>query len=220
MKNKRFLVMGLGEFGSALAPELAALGAVVLAVDIAGKKVEAIRDRVAAAAVADIRDRAALQELVTTTFDVAIVAIGGSLESSILATLHLKSLAVREIYVEANTEERAEVLRRVGADHVISPERDLGKRLAQRLANPNMLDFLPIQEGYGVLRVQAPRWTHEKSLLELELRKTMKLTVIAIRTAAGKDLVAPGANQVIHEGDELAVVGRDAELIRFKDRVE
>ena len=153
-------------------------------------------------------------------FDVAIIAIGGSLESSILATLHLKSLAVREVYAEANTEERAEVLRRVGADKVISPERDLGKRLAQQLANPNMLDFLTIQEGYGVLRVQAPRWTHEKSLLELELRKTMKLTVIAIRTAAGKDIVAPGANQVIHEGDELAVVGRDADLIRFKDRVE
>ena len=220
MKNKRFIVLGLGEFGSALAPELARLGAEVLAVDIASRKVEAVRDQVAAVAVADIRDKAALQELITATFDVAIIAIGGSLESSILATLHLKSMAVREVYVEANSEERAEVMRRVGADKIISPERDLGKRLAQRLANPNMLDFLPIQEGYGILRVASPQWTHEKSLLELELRKTMRLTVIAIHTADGKDLVAPGANQMVHKGDELAVVGRDADLVRFKDRVE
>jgi len=81
MKNKRFIVMGLGEFGRALAPELARLGGEVLAVDISPRKVESVRDQVTMAVVADIRDRAALQELITSTFDVAILAIGGSLEA-------------------------------------------------------------------------------------------------------------------------------------------
>jgi trk system potassium uptake protein TrkA len=220
MKNKRFIVMGLGEFGRALAPELARLGGEVLAVDISPKKVESVRDQVTMAVVADIRDRAALQELITSTFDVAILAIGGSLEASIMATLHLKELAVREIYVEANNPDRAEVLRRVGADHVISPEQDLGMRLARRLSNPNLIDFLPITEGYGVIKVEAPYWTHEKSLIDLELRKRMNLTVIALHTGDGKDVVAPGANTVVHKGDQLTLVGRDSDLVRFKDRDE
>jgi len=218
MKNKRFIVMGLGEFGRALAPELARLGGEVLAVDISPRKVESVRDQVTMAVVADIRDRAALQELITSTFDVAILAIGGSLEASIMATLHLKELAVREIYVEANSPDRAEVLRRVGADHVISPEQDLGMRLARRLSNPNLIDFLPITEGYGVIKVEAPYWTHEKSLIDLELRKKMNLTVIALHSADGKDVVAPGANTVVHKGDHLTLVGRDSDLVRFRDR--
>ena len=217
MKHKRFIVIGLGQFGSALAPELARLGGEVLAVDIAPKRVEAIRDEVAMAAVADVRDKNGLKELITATFDYAIIAIGGSLEASILATLHLKELAVREIYAEANSEERAEVLRRVGASAVISPERDMGKRLAHRLANPNMLDFLSLAEGYGVLRVDAPSWTHGKSLQELELRKKMKLTVIAIRTAGDKDVIGPGAHQVVQKGDEIVLVGADTDLVKFKD---
>jgi trk system potassium uptake protein TrkA len=218
MKKRRFAVLGLGLFGQTLATELARLGCEVLAVDVSARKVDAVRDAVAMAAVADIRDRAALQELLTSKFDVAVIAIGGALEASIMATLHLRELGVEEVWAEGTSPDRAEVLTRVGATKVLSPERDLGRREAQRLANPNLLEFLPVTSGYGVVQVAAPAWTHGKTLAELDLRREMSLAVIAIRTPDGVDILVPDGAAALREGDILTVVGRDADIARFHAR--
>jgi trk system potassium uptake protein TrkA len=218
MKKRRFAVFGLGLFGRTLATEMSRLGCEVLAVDVSARKVDAMRDDVMKAAVADIRDRAALEELLTSKFDAAVIAIGGALEASIMATLHLRELGVEEVWAEATTADRAEVLQRVGATKILSPERDLGRREAQRLANPNLLEFLPVTSGYGVVQVEAPAWTHEKTLIELGLRREMSLTVIAIRTGEGVDVLVPDGAAAIREGDVLTVVGRDADIARFRER--
>lgn len=214
MSRKRFAVLGLGEFGRALATELAEMGCEVLAVDSDPRLVEDMRDRVAAAAVADIRDKEALAELFSSPFDVAVIAIGNALEASILATLHLKDLPVKEVWAEAGTEERAEVLRRVGAARVFSPEAEMGRRVATHLANPNMLDYMPLEEGYSIIEAAAPAWTHGRTLADLALRTKAGVSVIAVRSA-GKLEVVPGGGTTIRSGDRMVLVGRDEDLERF-----
>ncbi len=220
MTKRRFAILGLGQFGSALAEELARLGCEVMAVDIDAARVDSIRDHVAGAATADISDREALEEIFSRPFDVAVIAIGGALEAASMATLHMRDLGVEEIWAEASTEDRAEVLRRVGATRILSPERDMGKKLAQRLANPDLLEYLPLTAGYSVVEVAAPNWTHGKTLAELDVRRKHSLAVIAIQSGSETMSIVPGGDTTVAEGDVLTVVGRDEDLRDFAERRE
>jgi trk system potassium uptake protein TrkA len=218
MKKSRVAVLGLGQFGRALARALTRDGCEVLAVDSDARQVERVRDDVAYAAMADVRDQAALRELFASPFDVVIIAIGGSLEASILATFHLLELGVKEVWAEANSDEWAEVLTRVGAKRIVSPEREMGRRLARQIANPNLLEFLPLTEGHGVQEVEAPPWTHGKTLADLNLRAAMNLAVIAIRSPSGKVIVIPGGAARVEPRATLTLVGSDTDLTRFRER--
>lgn len=218
MTRKRFAILGLGKFGTALATELSRFGYEVLAVDQDPRLVDAVRDEVAVAAVADIRDRHALAELFTAPFDAAVVAIGTNLEAAILATLFLKEAGVPVIVAEAATRDRAEVLQRVGATQVVSPELEFGKRLAKRLSDPNLIEFIPLVKGYLAIEVEAPPWTVGKTLAELNLHRTMNLAVLAITHRDGEIALVPGGAAKLGEGDKLALVGRAADLERFRER--
>ena len=214
--SRRIAVLGLGQFGKALATELAERGCEVLAVDSVAKEVEAIRDQVSVAAIADIRDKKALEELFTSRFDVVVVAMGDALEATVMATLHLKELGVDEVWAEANEPDRAEALKKVGATHVMAPERDMAKRIAQQLAYPNLIEFLPLTKGYGVVEIEAPAWTHGKTLAELDLRNSMRVAAIAIRSAEGVIDIVPGGAAQLGPGDLLTLVGRDGDLAKFR----
>ena len=218
MSAKRCIVLGLGEFGRTIAVELCKAGVEVLAVDRTERRVNAIRDDVTVAAVADVRDGEALKELLSTRFDLAIIAIGGSLESSILAAMHLKAAGVEEVWAEAGDSAREEVLRRIGVDRIFSPERDLARRLAQRIARQDLAEFIPIADGHGVVEMPAPGWMIGKTLLQLDLRKKMHVAVISVRSAAGTVTVVPRAGHEIKEGDKLVLVGSDEDLLHVRER--
>jgi len=217
MSKRRYAVLGLGQLGRNMARELTRLGCEVLAVDRNAKAVDSIRDEVASAAVADIRDKEALRELFSSHFDGAVVAIGGSLEAAIMATLYLREMGIAEIWAEANADDRADVLQRVGATRIIAPERDMGRRLAQQLVNPNLVDFLPLTAGHGVVELEAPAWTHEKTLAELDLRKNMSLAVVAVHRSGGP-VIIPGGQTKLTAGDRIVLVGKDSDLTRFRER--
>ena len=218
MSASRCIVVGLGEFGRTIAVELARLGVEVLAVDQSEKRVMAIRDQVASAAAGDVRDPEVFQELCSTPFDIAIIAIGGSLESSILAAMNLKHHNVGEIWAEASDPAREEVLRRIGVDHLFSPERDLGRRMAQRIARQDLAEFIPIAEGHGVIEMPAPNWMVGKTLVQLDLRNTHNVSVISVRSAGGEITVVPKAGREIREGDTLVLVGKDEDLAKLRGR--
>ncbi|MFQ5844896.1 MAG: potassium channel family protein [Planctomycetota bacterium] len=217
MSRRKYAVLGLGEFGRAVALELSQLGREVLAIDINPKRVEEVQEHVALAAVADVREREALQELMETPFDVAVVATGGNFEAAILATLHLRAMGVTELVAEASSEERADVLLRVGATRIVSPELDMGKRLARRLGRKNLVEFIPLSPGYAVVEIEAPESLIGKTLAEADVRRKYHVAVIALRSRDGTDTLIPGGATPISPGDRLTLAGGEEAIERFSN---
>lgn len=215
MKKDRpqICVIGLGHFGAGLASTLAP-DCEVLALDCDAARVNALADDVQRALVVDARDYQALAAVVSDDFDEAVVSIGEELESSILATLHLRRIGVPLIRAKAKSADHAEILRSVGASHVIFPEREAAERLATRIVHPNLLDFVPLEEDYRVMEIVPPRAFVGKSLIDLELRKRHGVFVIAMRHRGGGGFeFLPGPNAVVGEEDVLVLIGRESDIL-------
>lgn len=216
--KKHVVVIGLGEFGRELALQLAS-DCEVLALDRDERMVEQILDRVQRALILDVRDFHALSSVVTPDFDEGVVSMAESLESSILATLHLKKIGVRRIWAKATTEDHAAILRAIGADEVIFPERETARRLAAHLINPNLLDFVPLAEDYRVMDVAPPDEFYGRTLAELDLRKRFGVFVLAVKELVPVRFVfLPPPDFVIKPSDILVMIGREADLLRLSGR--
>lgn len=216
--KKHVVVIGLGEFGRELALQLAS-DCEVLALDRDERMVEQILDRVQRALILDVRDYHALSSVVTPDFDEGVVSMAESLESSILATLHLKKIGVRRIWAKATTEDHAAILRAIGADEVIFPERETARRLAAHLINPNLLDFVPLAEDYRVMDVAPPDEFYGHTLAELDLRKRFGVFVLAVKELVPVRFVfLPPPDFVIKPSDILVMIGRETDLLRLSGR--
>ncbi len=218
MKNKKMIcVIGLGQFGSELARELAKT-CEVLALDRDEELAYALADVVQRALVLDARDFASLRSVVTPDFDEAIVSLGESLESSILCTLHLKKIGVPMIRAKATTEDHAAILRSLGAQEVIFPERETARRLAAQIIHPNLLEFIPLEANYRVMDVAPPDAFYGRSLLELDLRKRYGVFVIAIKELVPERFIfLPDPDFVIKPSDILVMIGREEALSRIQE---
>ena len=137
---KQICVIGLGQFGSHLARTLARMGCDVLAIDVDDKPVTAIRDDVQQAVITDVRSLEALKSMIAPEIDEVIVALGESMEASILCTLHLRQIGVKKIRAKASSKDHAAILKAVGATDVIFPEQETAERMAHRIVNPDLLD--------------------------------------------------------------------------------
>lgn len=214
VKKKQVAVLGLGTFGQAVARELALLGHDVLAIDSNPKVVQNIADDVAEAVTADVTNPEALAELGLQDFDSVIIATSNSLEVSVLATVHLKRLGVRQIFAKADNEVQGEILERVGADRVIHPELETGRRLAHSFAALSVADYFDVAPGSGFARVPVPETAAGRTIGQLDLPNSCRLSVMALRHGTKLTLL-PGANESIAAGDDLIVAGLDEDLERL-----
>lgn len=203
---KSFAVIGCGRFGSAVARTLFDLGNEVLAIDGDMDVVDNIAGQVTHAIQADVMDEGVLRELGLSNFDVAIVSIGSDLQASIMATLIVKELGVNKIVAKAQSELHGKVLKKIGADKVIFPERDMGVRVAHNLTSNSIVDYIELSPDYSILEIEAvPKW-YNKTLEELKLRNKYKVTVMAVKR--GEEVnVSPGPSYQIHDGDILVALG-------------
>jgi trk system potassium uptake protein TrkA len=210
--KKLICVIGLGQFGSHIARELAQQ-CEVLALDSSEKRVNLIVDEVQRALIIDARDFQTLSSLVTPEFDEAIVSLGESMEASILCTLHLKRIGVKTIRAKAVTEDHASILRAIGATETIFPERETAQRLAAQIINPNLLDFIPLAEDFRVMDVAPPDSFHGHTLQELNVRDKYGVFVIAVKELVPPSFVfLPGPGFRIKPSDVLVVIGRESDL--------
>jgi trk system potassium uptake protein TrkA len=209
------LVVGLGIFGRSVALNLGRQGISVLAVDSDEHEVQAMAPELDAVICADATDEASLRELRPERLSCAVVAIGAdSMESSILATALLRQLGVPRIVGRAVTELHARVLAAVGAHEVVSPETEMGQRLARRLAQPNVLDRLELADDAELAEVESPESFAGQSLSELQLRRQHQVMVVARRR--GESLEAPVDPQSpLASGDILIVIGAPAAIRRL-----
>ena len=208
---KSYIVVGLGRFGTETAKRLCKLGGEVLAIDRNSDLVQQISNDVTQAVVGDARDKEVLKALGAGDFDCAIVAIGGSLGDSVLATMNLKELGVPYVVSKAHDETHRQVLLKLGANKVVIPEQEQADRLARNLTSPNVLDYIELSGEYAIIEVPAPsRWLG-KSLKDLNVRAALGVNIIAVKQ--GKRVnVAPGADYEIQPGDVMVVLGGTEEL--------
>ena len=208
---KSFIVIGLGRFGSQAAKSLCRQGCEVLALDVNSDLVHQISEDVTQAVVGDARDKEVLRALDAGSFDCGIVAIGDSLADSVLATMNLKELNVPYIVCKAYDETHTQVLKKLGADKVVIPEKENADRLAKSLSSTNVLDYIELSEDYGIVEIPAPAVWKDKSLIELNVRAKLGVNILAIKRS-GVINVSPKADFRFDAGDILVVLGDSAAL--------
>jgi trk system potassium uptake protein TrkA len=219
--KRSVVVIGLGNFGMAFLRSAAERGFDVLAVDLRQEVVDRAALHADRAVVADATDRAVLEHLDVQGSDTAVVSMGGRMDPSILAVLHLKSLGVRDICVKAISDDHARVLEAVGATRVIHPEREVAELLAQRLAHPTVREYLPLLGEYAVVELQAPEDFDGKTLRDLHLRNRYGVSVIAMAEGNVPDgLAPPNADRALAAGDLLVLIGKREDLDRFGRSLE
>lgn len=213
---KQICVIGLGQFGSELAREVANYWE-VLALDISEDRVNAIADDVQRALIVDARDAASLRALVSPEFDEAVVSLGETLEASIICTLHLKNIGVKRIRAKATSEDHAAILRAVGATETIFPERETARRVAAQIVNPNLLDYIPLAEDFEVMDVAPPDSFCGKTLRDLNIRERFGVFAIAIKELVPQRFVfLPGPDFVVKPSDILVLIGRETDLHKLR----
>jgi len=178
---KQFVVIGLGRFGYNLAVSLAKLDNQVLAIDIDKKKVEAIKDFVSEAVIADALDIRTLKEFVDDKVDTVIIATASDVGTSTLLVLYLKDLGVKRIVGKVRNEDHAKILNALGVSEVIYPERDIAERLAEKLTLNNLIAHIPLAPEYGIIEIVTPDSFVGKNLRELDLRNKFGYSVIGIK---------------------------------------
>lgn len=203
---KSFIVIGLGRFGSEVARSLSKQGCEVLAMDIHSEHVQQLSEDVTQAVVGDARDKGVLSALDVKSFDCGIVAIGDSLADSVLATMNLKELDVPYVICKAHDDTHAQVLKKLGADRVVIPEKENAVRLAKSLSSANVLDYIELSEDYGIIEIPAPTPWQGKSLIELNVRAKLGVNILAVKRD-GDIQVSPAAEFRIAKGDVLVVLG-------------
>lgn len=210
-KQKQFLIIGLGRFGASMAVNLCKLGHEVLAVDNDESMVDAVSPYVTQAVVADATDEAVLQSLGPQNFDVAVVSIGQNVRDSILVAVLCKEMGVPYLLGKATDELHAKVLRKVGVDRVVFPERDMGQRVARSLVTPNFLDMIELSDEYQMVEMTTPEAWTGRTLVDINVRRNYGVSVIALRR--GEQFIAsPGAEERLLSGDILLLLGRQQDL--------
>lgn len=215
---KQFAVIGCGRFGASVAKALYKNGYDVLAIDESPDIVQHISEHVTHSASIDVKDENALRAVGIRNIDVAIVAIGSEIKASIMATLVMKELGVKYVVAKAQDELHAKVLYKTGADRVIFPERDMGIRLAYNLTSTNLLDYIELAPDYSIMEILAPTKWVDKTLYETNVRAKYGLSILAIKHGEAVN-VSPKAEDVIHRGDVLVVIGSNDDLQKIQDRV-
>ncbi|HEY0827177.1 MAG TPA: TrkA family potassium uptake protein [Bacilli bacterium] len=213
--RKQFAVIGMGRFGSSVAKTLCNLGFEVLAVDSNESRTQEVVSMVTHAVQADSTDEEALRALGIRNYDVVVVAIGQDIQSSILTSLILKDLGVQTLVVKAQNELHGKVLKKIGADKVIFPERDMGQRVAHNLISPNILDHIELSEDYSIVEIKASNNMIGKNLHKLDIRAKYGCNVMGIKTG-DKMNIAPQATDLIKENDVLVIVGSNKNLQNFE----
>jgi trk system potassium uptake protein TrkA len=219
-KTKRTcIVVGLGRFGQAVCERLSELGESVIGVDRVRARVEEMSEVIDLAAQLDATDEDALVKAGAREADIAVVAIGESIEASILATTILIGLGVPVVTARAQNSLHARVLARIGASRVFFPERDLGQRVADQISHPVLAQFTELPGSDFLVGEIAPLDEMVgKSLMELEFRSRYNAVILLVKR--GENSFLPRADTVLEKSDSLVVAARRQNLKDLATAVE
>ena len=211
--KKEFLVIGLGQFGTALTKQLYEEGASVLVIDKDPDKINEIDAFCTQAVCADATDERALERLGIKNLDIAVVCIASEIEASVFITLALKQMGLPLVIAKAQNDKHKHILEKIGADRVIVPEEEIGIKLAGNLTRPNMVEILSLNEQFRIIEIKTPAKWQNKSLIQLKLTTTERVTILLVKRG-DQIIVTPGGDCVLLEGDILLISGSLADTKR------
>ncbi|APT49387.1 MULTISPECIES: potassium channel family protein [Bacillus] len=215
--KKEYAVIGLGRFGGSICKALSEEGLEVMAMDMNEDRVNEYAKIASHAVIGDSTDESVLKNLGIRNFDHVIVAIGENIQASILTTIMLKELGVKMVTVKAQNDYHEKVLNKIGADRIVHPERDMGRRIAHKIISNNVLDYLELSDEYSLIEIVANSRLAGHSLLDLDIRARYGINIVAIKR--GKEvIVSPLADEMIQKEDILIVIGSVADIGRFEKR--
>ncbi len=214
---RRVVVIGLGIFGFNLSKDLYENGIEVIAVDKNKETIQKIRDYSTKAVVADGTDKDVMEVIGIQPDDTVVISFGEDLAASTLITLHLKEMKVKNIIVKAPNEDHKHVLEKVGATEVIIPEREMADKVARSLITPNVLDYIPLSEGYTICELVPPASFVGKTIGELRLRSKYHVQVMAIREILPERMnMVPRADFLIKDSDVMVVIGKEGDIQKIR----
>lgn len=213
--KKQYAVLGLGIFGTSVALELETLGCEVIVVDNNMEKVQEISEYVSYAICADIQDSEVMKSLGAKNLDGAIVAIGNNLEGSVLATISAKEAGIPFVIAKAQSELHERILKKVGADSIIRPEKEMGTRIARSLVSGNFADWIELSDDYSMLETKIPKNWVGKQLIDLKIREKYGVNVVGI-VENGKMDVTIDPYRIFVENTIVILIGSNEALKRFE----
>lgn len=213
--KKQYAVFGLGNFGSSVALKLQALGCDVVVVDSSMEKINDIADEVSYAIKADIEEPDVMKSLGARNLDGAIVAISDHMEASIMATIMAKELGIPYVIAKAKSELHAKILKKVGADTIVYPEKEMGNKIAKSLVSTNFADWIELSPDYSLVEMKIPKAWSGKSLIELNVREQYGMNVVGIVEGA-KTEVTIDPKKPLPENCKVILIGEDSQLKNLK----
>lgn len=212
--SRTFCIIGLGNFGRAVASELQRFGNHVIGIDVAENCVVAMAGTLSQAIIVDARDDVALREAGLADCEVGVVAMGSDLEASILSAINLKLIGVPVVWAKATTRTHHRILSKLGVDRIIHPEVEVGTHIAQVLHNPLVRDYVSLGNGFHVVNFRIPASLEGKNLNELHLGTDHHLRCIGVMR--GTEYVGhDGSGCRLERADLLLLLGKRADLHNF-----
>lgn len=212
---KRFIVVGLGNFGSSVAETLHSIGHDVIALDTSPERVDQMARLVTRAAVGDGTDASVLERIGAQDADTAIISTGDHITASAMTALMLRDLGVEEIYVKVISNDHARLIEKIGVTETIFPERESGIRLGKRISSRALLNYVQLGHDFSLQEMAVPTSWVGRSLRDLELPRRMGISVVAVHDFLVDELQpVPNPDAPLKESDTLLVAGRDENLTR------
>lgn len=212
---KRFIIIGLGNFGASVTETLHSIGHDVAALDRDPERVDAMTRIATKSAVGDGTDTGTLRRIGAEDADAAVISTGADITASAMTALVLRDLGVREIYVKVISADHARLIDKIGVTETIFPERESGVRLGKRISSRLLLNYVPLGSGFSLQEMAVPeRWVGQ-SLRELQLPKRQSISVVAVHDMLSDRMQpVPDPDAPLKESDTLIVAGTDENLAK------
>lgn len=209
-------IIGLGKFGFFLGKSLVDLGHRVLGIDTNDDMIKRAQHVLTQVYKADASDPVALAQLGIAELSNVVVSVGHSMGVSILIAMHLKELGCPKVVVKAISSDHEKVLKKVGVDEIVFPERFAAEQLARRIAVPGLIEYLPVGQRFMLKELLIDQW-QGKTLRGLDLINLFGLQVVAVKKSKQEEFnFPPRADQILEAGDVLAVLGQEENLMKVK----
>ena len=211
---KSVLVIGMGRFGTHLAQKMIDLGNEVMIVDNDADLINELASRFSDSMIGDCTDEAVLKEIGVDDFDICFVTIGSNYAATVEITSLLKDLGAKKIVVKAGRDRHMKILKKLGADEIVYPEREMAEHLAVKFSSNSIFDFIKLDDDFAVYEINVPKNWIGKSISGLDVRKKYNMNIIAVKSFGEiNSSVLP--SYVFRESDNIIIVGKEDELKKY-----